>query len=107
MATEKSGDARFTIWLGDGWPGPYVVTVTSAHAARPHTIVVMGATDVSDAVKRAEAALPAAFKDVDSMSVTNGHMVEADGTISTPHPQDGLDDGDNKTSAVEPHGNKE
>lgn len=83
----------FHVWLGDGWPGPYVVTYKSRLNKHTCTIVVHGATDMADAAERATKAMLDAFptfaesySEAYEMSVVNAHMVEADGTVSTPHP---------------------
>lgn len=49
--------AKFTIWLGDGWPGPYIV---ERWTSKNHSFltVVPHAVDMEDAMRKAIEIIP-------------------------------------------------
>lgn len=84
MTTDEPHLPQFSVWLGDGWPGPYVVEITKTRGGRPTVVVVHGAADMADAARRACDAIPGLEGGVE-LRVTNAQEVLTDGTVSTPH----------------------
>lgn len=78
---------KFHIWLGDGWPGTYIVEAKDSRGKIVRRVAVMGATTMGDALEKAGAAFPI-LNDQDKCkewSVFCAYTLDAtDGTVSPP-----------------------
>lgn len=74
--TETSEKPKFTIWLGDDWPGPYLVTYEDDRRNVLNVIVVNGVRTVAEACLVAEAECPPPNDKV-SVSIRPARVAEA------------------------------
>ncbi len=65
---------KFSIWLGDNWPGPYIVTYDLGKG-KQRTVVVNGVASMEDACAVANAEFPS--DEHASIAITIGHVAEA------------------------------
>jgi hypothetical protein len=48
-------DPKFSLWMGDGWPGPYVLIYEESNHQPRKCVVVNGARDIVEAAAVAQA----------------------------------------------------
>ncbi len=68
---------KFSIWLGDDWPGPYIVTHHFKKKVNPHITVVNGVRNVAEALCVAMEEYAMDENDIESVGITVGHVAEA------------------------------
>lgn len=72
-----TADPRFSVWLGDGWPGPYIVTYSLKRRPDTRIVAVTGVRTVAEAVCIADAAHHVPEDEIESVSITVGYAVDA------------------------------
>ncbi len=75
--------SKFNIWLGDNWPGPYLVQKESGLGSI--SIVVHGATTIPEALERATAAFPEIEDMKGATTISPCWEVQEDGVTVPPY----------------------
>ena len=88
--TATETQPKFTVSLGDGWPGLYLVYATDKTDKVMFACTVTGVDSISEALQKAAEAFPEYFRDNrpdrKMISIQPIRTVSVDGTITPPRP---------------------
>lgn len=71
-----TAEPKWSIWLGDGWPGPYIV-IYNLKNGRRKIIVVNGVLSCPEAMAIAAEEIDIPDEEIESAEITVGHVAEA------------------------------
>lgn len=85
--TATQEQPRFTVWLGEGWPGLYLVEAKDAKGGLICRVGIEGVSDQAEALNRVVESFPEIQNNGYSISITLAHFIQADGTVVPPRPE--------------------